>query len=238
MFGAAGSWYYSTLAGLDRAPNSRSWSDLVIAPPAAADILSQLSYASASIDTPMGLAAAAWEAPNQNGICGLVAEKEDLTLTCVDGVFSSVSFASFGTPEGSCNKGFTKGACHANASEHVVATQCVGKSKCVIEATNDAFGGDPCFNVSKKLAVILLGSCSQHVYTLSTTVPVGGKAAVHVPTMKGARTVTIAEGGSPVWTNGAYVPGVSGISGGQASPDGLFVTFAVGSGSFDFTVTI
>lgn len=61
MYGGSGSWYYSTLAGLQRAPGSRSWSDLVIAPPASSSgILADLTWANASIDTPMGLVTSAW----------------------------------------------------------------------------------------------------------------------------------------------------------------------------------
>jgi hypothetical protein len=94
--------YYHTLAGLSRAPNSRSWSDLVIAPAASAEVLTQLSYASASIDTPMGLASSSWELGHKE-ICGEVAEKSNLTLTCAGGLFESVKFASYGTPRGSCS---------------------------------------------------------------------------------------------------------------------------------------
>ena len=60
-FGGSGSWYYSTLAGLGRVPGSRSWAALAIAPPAG-DVLLNLTWASASIDTPMGLVAVSWAA--------------------------------------------------------------------------------------------------------------------------------------------------------------------------------
>ena len=59
MYGGCGSWYYSTLAGLQRAPGSRSWRDLIIAPPAPG-ALSNLTWANASIDTPMGLVSSSW----------------------------------------------------------------------------------------------------------------------------------------------------------------------------------
>jgi hypothetical protein len=59
MYGSTGSWYYSTLAGLGRARGSRSWSDLVIAPPSGR-VLANLSWANATIDTPMGLVRSAW----------------------------------------------------------------------------------------------------------------------------------------------------------------------------------
>ena len=61
QYGGSGSWYYATLAGLQRAPGSRSWRELVIAPPAPGT-LSNLTWANASIDTPMGLVSSAWSA--------------------------------------------------------------------------------------------------------------------------------------------------------------------------------
>lgn len=60
MFGGSGSWYYTTLAGLQRAPGSRSWKDLVIAPPFSKGMLAQLTSANASIDSPMGVVQSAW----------------------------------------------------------------------------------------------------------------------------------------------------------------------------------
>ena len=63
-YGSTGSWYYSTLAGLGRAHGSRSWNDLVIAPPSGR-VLANLSWANASIDTPMGLVRSAWSASPQ-----------------------------------------------------------------------------------------------------------------------------------------------------------------------------
>ena len=58
--GGSGSWYYSTLAGLSRSPGSRSWKDLVIVPPAPGTI-SDLTWANASIETPMGVVGSAWK---------------------------------------------------------------------------------------------------------------------------------------------------------------------------------
>ena len=60
MYGGTGSWYYSTLAGLRRAAGSRSWSDLIIAPPAPGSLGSNLTWANASVDTPMGVVRSAW----------------------------------------------------------------------------------------------------------------------------------------------------------------------------------
>ena len=61
--GGSGSWYYSTLAGLRRALGSRSWSDLIIGPPSPGTI-SDLTWANASIDTPIGVVGSAWRFDN------------------------------------------------------------------------------------------------------------------------------------------------------------------------------
>lgn len=61
--GGSGSWYYTTLAGLRRASSSRSWKELVIVPPAPGTI-SDLTWANASIETPMGLVGSAWRWDN------------------------------------------------------------------------------------------------------------------------------------------------------------------------------
>ena len=85
MFGGAGSWSYSTLAGLSRAVDSRSWNDLVIQPPGPETGLhANLSWASASIDTPMGLVAAAWAVPTAivGSACGVASENTVMSLEC------------------------------------------------------------------------------------------------------------------------------------------------------------
>jgi hypothetical protein len=59
-----------------------------------------------------------------------------------------VSFASFGTPTGAGL--YQKGSCDAADSVAVVAAACVGKSSCQINASNDNFGGDPCYGANEK----------------------------------------------------------------------------------------
>jgi hypothetical protein len=247
MFGGVGSWYYSTLAGLGRAVDSRSWQDLVIRPPSSPEVLAQLSFASASIDSSMGLVASAWTTPapppKVGDVCGEAGEAAKvLNLTCGSGgAFTGVAFASFGTPTGTCAGGLAVNpACNSNTSAAVVAAACVGKASCAIPVTADAFGGDPCYDVVKTLAVSLYGpGCSVFHYTSSVTVPVGGRAEVHVPVRGGsgsgsAASATVTEGGVAVWAGGAFVPGVPGVRAGSASADGSEVVLLVGSGSYAF----
>lgn len=85
--------------------------------------------------------------------CDVAGESDQLALSCKEGVISKVVFASFGTPEGGCDAGFSQGSCHAGNSQQAVESLCLGQTGCTVSATNDAFGGDPCENTAKKLAV-------------------------------------------------------------------------------------
>ncbi|GAA0173430.1 galactosidase [Lithospermum erythrorhizon] len=81
-------------------------------------------------------------------------------LQCDPGhTISSIEFASYGTPQGSCQK-FSKGSCHASNSELVVSEACQGRNSCSISVSNDAFG-DPCNGVTKTLAVEV--QCSAYI---------------------------------------------------------------------------
>lgn len=74
-------------------------------------------------------------------------------LQCDDGhTISSIEFASYGTPQGSCQM-FSQGQCHAPNSLALVSKACQGKGSCVIRILNSAFGGDPCRGIVKTLAV-------------------------------------------------------------------------------------
>ena len=66
---------------------------------------------------------------------------------------------------------------------------------------------------------------------LKVTVPANTSAQIDVPKL-GVAAVTISEGGTPIWRNAAFKPGVPGITAGQDGTDAI--TFAVGSGSYVF----
>ncbi|CAL0308723.1 unnamed protein product [Lupinus luteus] len=74
-------------------------------------------------------------------------------LSCGPGQkISSIKFASFGTPVGSCGH-YHEGTCHAHKSYDAFQRNCVGKSLCTVTVSPEIFGGDPCPNVMKKLSV-------------------------------------------------------------------------------------
>ncbi|RWW08330.1 hypothetical protein GW17_00028244 [Ensete ventricosum] len=79
--------------------------------------------------------------------------KPKVHLRCAPGQFiSAIKFASYGTPLGTCGN-FQQGACHSPNSHTILEKKCIGKEKCVVAISQTNFGGDPCPNVMKKVAV-------------------------------------------------------------------------------------
>ncbi|KAI4334419.1 hypothetical protein L6164_019116 [Bauhinia variegata] len=76
-----------------------------------------------------------------------------LSLECPypNQVISSIKFASFGTPQGTCGN-FNHGRCSSNKALSIVQKECIGTSSCRIGVSSSVFG-DPCKGVTKSLAV-------------------------------------------------------------------------------------
>ncbi|CAL9027168.1 unnamed protein product [Prunus brigantina] len=73
-------------------------------------------------------------------------------LRCNPGqAISSIKFASFGTPLGTCGS-YQEGTCHAATSYSVLQKKCIGKQRCAVTISNSNFG-DPCPKVLKRLSV-------------------------------------------------------------------------------------
>ncbi|XP_027346416.1 beta-galactosidase 8-like isoform X2 [Abrus precatorius] len=66
-------------------------------------------------------------------------------------VISSIKFASFGTPQGTCGN-FKHGQCKSNKALSIMQKACIGSSSCRIGVSIYTFG-DPCKGVEKSLAV-------------------------------------------------------------------------------------
>ncbi|KAF5820230.1 putative beta-galactosidase [Helianthus annuus] len=78
--------------------------------------------------------------------------KPVMELQCEDGyTIASIEFASYGTPQGSCQS-FSTGNCHAPTSSSILSKACEGRNRCKIEVSNSVFG-DPCPRTVKTLAV-------------------------------------------------------------------------------------
>lgn len=69
---------------------------------------------------------------------------------------------------------------------------------------------------------------------LDVRIPVNSRAKVSVPKV-GLTDVTVREGGNNVWEDGEFVAGITGIASGSESQ--VYVTFDVGSGLYEFTLT-
>ncbi|KAG6591292.1 Beta-galactosidase 3, partial [Cucurbita argyrosperma subsp. sororia] len=80
-------------------------------------------------------------------------EPDSFHLQCNPGqVISAIKFASFGTPSGTCGS-YQKGTCHAPDSHAILEKKCIGQESCLVSATRDNFGVDPCPNELKQLLV-------------------------------------------------------------------------------------
>ncbi|GKV28825.1 hypothetical protein SLEP1_g37823 [Rubroshorea leprosula] len=76
-----------------------------------------------------------------------------LSLACPfpDQAISSIKFASFGTPSGTCG-GFSHGKCSSPKALSILQKACIGSKSCSIAVSTGTFG-DPCRGVIKSLAV-------------------------------------------------------------------------------------
>lgn len=78
--------------------------------------------------------------------------KPVVELQCEDGYkIESIEFASYGTPQGTC-QAYSTGNCHATNSSAILSKVCEGRNSCKIEVSNSVFG-DPCPRTVKTLAV-------------------------------------------------------------------------------------
>eukprot|EP00026_Physarum_polycephalum_P003470 Phypoly_transcript_03482.p1 GENE.Phypoly_transcript_03482~~Phypoly_transcript_03482.p1 ORF type:complete len:768 (+),score=86.79 Phypoly_transcript_03482:78-2381(+) len=87
-------------------------------------------------------------------ICaGPVSENQVISLTCPQKAqkITSVQFASYGTPTGTC-RSLKKGTCDASTSTSVFSSNCLNRNSCSFTVGNDAFG-DPCYGTAKQFAV-------------------------------------------------------------------------------------
>jgi len=87
--------------------------------------------------------------------CALVDDNLVAEFSCGEGggVITSVPWASYGQPSGSCTSGFISNPnCNADNTSAVLSTLCVGKPSCSILVNFQAPWGDPCSGKAKALA--------------------------------------------------------------------------------------
>ena len=102
-------------------------------------------------------------------VCGQKGEVysyDPLCLSAPSGTtFTSVQFASYGTPNGGCG-GFSTGGCNAGSSGGVVSGAFLGRTSGCVSPDNGTFG-DPCVGTYKRLYIQL-----QATGTIQVFVPV------------------------------------------------------------------
>jgi hypothetical protein len=85
-------------------------------------------------------------------VCASVPQNQTASITCPAGqVVTAITFASFGTPTGTCGS-FKTGSCNATNSVSIVSAACLGKASCSVAATTTVFG-NPCSGTSKTLDI-------------------------------------------------------------------------------------
>jgi hypothetical protein len=118
-------------------------------------------------------------------ICGTADENGNLVLTApAGGVITSINFASYGTPTGTCGN-FIVGACNATNSKTLVEGYAIGKNGVTIPANNTVFG-DPCYGTVKRLYVQATYQINVAVNATTTASSLSFGCA-----NKGANTVTL-----------------------------------------------
>lgn len=112
-------------------------------------------------------------------VSGFVNEGGNLTLTAPGGtVFTSVVFASYGTPNTGSTP-YSLGVCHEPTSSTIVGNVFIGLNSASINGDNNVFG-DPCGGTVKKLAVTLnYASTSSPSSFNSLGLSGGGSSAVY-----------------------------------------------------------
>ena len=142
-------------------------------------------------------------------ICGTIGENGTLALTAPTGyTFTSVDFASYGTPNGSCGA-FTLGGCDAPTSVAIVQNYLLGKTGTVyIPATNGVFT-DPCNGTVKRLYVQAVASLT------ASNASIGGRGGVGQVSGTAGHTGTNTAGGAGGSYGGGKAggPGAAGAAG-------------------------
>lgn len=118
----------------------------------------------------------------------------------------------------------------------IVESNCLGKGQCTIPATDGEFG-DPCYGTVKRMSIQLEGNCALTGTQVAASIPANTVGEVWLPLKGAAATganVTVTESQGTVWSNGAFVPGVPGVTAGRFDQASESIVFSVGSGSFSF----
>nr|WP_294933997.1 LamG-like jellyroll fold domain-containing protein [uncultured Flavobacterium sp.] len=141
-------------------------------------------------------------------VCGMTNEGGNITLTAPAGaVFTSIPFASYGTPDGTCGN-YTIGWCHASNSVSIVSGLAIGQSNFSIGANNGTFG-DPCNGTGKRLYIEAVYNNTAFNWTNDTpSIGLAASGTGSIPSFNAINT-----GSTPVVATITVTPMVNGCAG-------------------------
>jgi Galactose binding lectin domain len=150
MFSSVGAFLYD-LAGIRMAPGVNGFTSAWLWP--AVTDHPALGFASGQYNSIAGFYSIAWDVANTVPCEANVPENTQVTLSCTgaSNVINNITFASFGTPTGTCGN-FAVGSCNAANTTSAIAALCVGQSSCTFDSATTFFG-DPCYDTVKILYV-------------------------------------------------------------------------------------
>ena len=164
------------------------------------------TFAAADADVLISTRVTGGGTPPSSPFCGSVLNLDDLSLACDTGVISAISFASYGTPTGTCGSWAANPACNEANSTAVVEALCLGKAACTITAGPPNWG-DPCYGTVKYLDV--QASCSTGGGGQVLPAPVFAQAFVE-SAGKGARKLLVVNKASTL--HNVTFPGATGAT--------------------------
>jgi len=141
-------------------------------------------------------------------ICGQTNEGGNITLTAPLGaVFTSILFASYGTPNGTCGN-YSLGSCHAPNSVSLVSASAIGQNNFSITANNGTFG-DPCAFTSKRMYIQAVYNNTTFNWTNNTpSIGLASSGTGSIPSFNAVNTGT-----TPVVATITVTPLINGCAG-------------------------
>jgi hypothetical protein len=168
--------------------------------------------------------------------CGTAAENGTVSLSTTNGTFSTVDFASYGTPNGSCGS-FTIDSCDATNSTAIVSASAIGQSSFSIVAGNGIFG-DPCGGIGKRLYIQATSSTFNLVVNSNNTIALSSGAGTNIQTRCINNAITNITYTSTVATGATFSGLPAGVTGTWAANVVTISGTPTASGTYNYTVTL
>ena len=141
-------------------------------------------------------------------LCGQTNEGGTITLTApVGAVFTSIPFASYGTPNGTCGN-YTFGGCNALNSHSSVSALAIGQNSFSISANNGTFG-DPCAFTAKRMYIEAVYNTTTFNWTNDTpSIGLSASGTGNIPSFTATNS-----GSTPVVATITVTPMINGCAG-------------------------